>query len=112
MGIGKFWYFMEKSKELSESGEEDRPKLEKAMQPFIKVFEQGIKDLKNSVLDFEKFDQRLSANTEDGKLSQVDLKMKLFVEEFFDTEIRETLSKDFQHYDLKDNEMNNKFISE
>lgn len=38
--------------------------------------------------------------------------MKLFAEEFFDTSIKETLSKDFQHYDLKDNQMNVKFVSE
>lgn len=38
--------------------------------------------------------------------------MKLFTEELFDTKIKETLSKDFQHYDLKDNHMNAKFVSE
>lgn len=45
-------------------------------------------------------------------MSKIELKQKLFVDEFFDTEIKETLSKDFQHYNLQDNQFNQKFVSE
>ena len=111
LGMGKFWYFMEKTREISTSGEENRAKLEQATRPFVKIFEEGIKDIKNAVKDFERFEERFGEHKE-GKFSQVELKMKLFTEEFFDTSLRETLSKDFQHYDLKDNQMNIKFVSE
>ncbi|CAI2367882.1 unnamed protein product [Moneuplotes crassus] len=111
LGMSRFWYFMEKTKEISQSGEEDKSKIEAEVKKYVDTFEQGIKDLKKAVLAFENFDERFM-NKEDGDLSQVDLKMKLFVQEFFDTEIKETLSKDFQHYDLRDNQMNTKFVSE
>lgn len=101
---------MEQTKEISQAGEKDKAKLEAELQQYVTVFEQGIKDIKNAVISFENFDERLLKK--EGELSQVDLKMKLFVEEFFNTELRETLSKDFNHYDLKDNQMNTKFVSE
>lgn len=40
MGMGKFWYFMEKSKEVSQSGIEDREKIETELKPYVTVFEQ------------------------------------------------------------------------
>lgn len=33
LGIGRFWYFMEKAKELSKDGEPDKAKLEKHVAP-------------------------------------------------------------------------------
>lgn len=112
LGMGKFWYFMEKTREISQSGEGDRNQVELQIQQYADVFEQGIKDIKNSVIDFEEFDTRFEKGMDEGKLSQIELKMKLFVDEFFDTGIRETVSKDFQYYDLKDNQMNVKFVSD
>lgn len=113
LGMGRFWYFMEKTKEISQDESLERAQIEAEIRKFSTILEQGIKDLKNSVKSFEKFENRFGQG--EGmvrELSQVDLKMKLFVEEFFDTGLKETLSKDFSHYDLKDNQMNMKFISE
>jgi len=114
MGIGKFWYFLEMTKELGKAheGEQDKAKMEKVIQPYVDIFEQGIKDLKNSVIEFEDFHTRFPKDKPDGDMSQLDLKMKLFIDEFCDTNIKETLSKDFKTYDLRDNQMNVKFIED
>jgi len=101
---------MEKSRIISEKNVKE--KIEGELKPYIEMLEEGIKDLKNSVIHFEDFDKRFKKGLEEGKMSEIELKQKLFVDEFFDTSIKETLPKDFQHYNLQDNPMNIKFLSE
>jgi tetratricopeptide (TPR) repeat protein len=110
MGIGKFWYFMEMSKELNLEG--NSGKSQEELQQYIKTFEDGIKDLKNSVKVFEDFEAKFKPGLEKGELSVVQMKQKLFVDEFFDTSIKETLIQDYKNYDLKDNAINEKMIGE
>lgn len=110
MGIGKFWCFMEKGRDIKP--DDPKHKVEAIMGPFIEMFEDGIKNLKNAVKEFESFNTKFDQVVEEGKMSQIELKQKLFVEEFFNTSIKETLNGDFKQYDLQDNEFNVKFINE
>lgn len=41
IGMSKFWYFMEKSRELSQEIPDDRAKLEEMIKPHVDIFEQG-----------------------------------------------------------------------
>mmetsp|Transcript_11 Transcript_11/g.12 ORF Transcript_11/g.12 Transcript_11/m.12 type:complete len:119 (-) Transcript_11:392-748(-) len=111
MGIHKFWYFMEKTREIGEKEATQQQKLEE-MKQYTNLLEDGIRNLKQSVLAFEDFSTRFGASLNKPKLSEIELKQKLFIDEFFDTELKEALSKDFKYYDLHDNHMNQKFIQE
>lgn len=112
LGISRFWYFMEKTREIGEMKISDENKSQEAKK-YVPTLEQGIKDLKNSVLQFEDFGGRLFPDFEkSGKLNEVQMKQKLFIDEFFNTEIKETLPQNFSHYDLHDNHMNTKFLIE
>lgn len=101
---------MEKSRSVNNDNVKE--KLEGELKPYVELFEEGIKDLKNSVIQFESFDTRFDKKAHKSQMSQIELKQRNFIHEFFDTEIKETLSKEFQHYNLQDNQINMKFINE
>ena len=110
LGIGRFWCFMEKSRTIDKNQPRDR--IQSQLKPYTKLLEQGIKDLKQSVIEFESFHDRFNKELKEGKITQIKLKQTLFVNEFFNTEIKETLPSEFEHYNLQDNQFNSKFLSE
>ena len=78
----------------------------------------AIQNLKKSVKHFERFDLRLSAfNTESTQEGQeevklIDIETKLFVDEFFNTDISEVVPPDFKSYDLMQNAKNQAFLKQ
>lgn len=107
MGITKFWYFFEKSRKLEEDKNTAKNNKGEADE-CIAILEDGIKDIKNSIIHFEEFHERYS----DEKMGadKVKAQQKMFIDEFFDTNIRETLPNDFKHYNLHSHKENNKMV--
>ena len=113
LGITHFFKFVELSQEIQNPANISPEKV----QPVIENANLAISNLKKSVKHFERFDLRLSAfNTESvegqEEVKLIDIETKLFVDEFFNTEISEVMPADFKSYDLMQNAKNQAFLKQ